>query len=142
MVALLDSEPGSGVEKTSVASRMRKGDHRVQISCEEIQNLFFDENLPNPDDVDPQKRGQQRAEQRERVRRAARRAVVFGLTSDRDIAPSGSTELPNSEKMAGSARGGIPKPEEQCLRLCEAVVDGVVVEPSFAKGDWCIRWRD
>ena len=142
MVALLNSEPGSGVEKTSVASRMKKGDHRVQISCDEIQHLFFEEIQPHLDDVDPQKRGQQRADQRERVRRAARRAVVFGLSSDRDTAPSGSTELPNSEKSAGSARGGIPKPEKQSLRLCEAVTDGLVVEPSFAKGDWCIRWRD
>lgn len=28
------------------------------------------------------------------------------------------------------------------LRKCEAVMSGSVVEPSFAKGDWAIRWRE
>jgi hypothetical protein len=27
-------------------------------------------------------------------------------------------------------------------RKCEAVMSGQVVEPSFAKGDWSVRWRD
>ena len=59
--------------------------------------------------------GQKRAEQRELIRRAARRAVIFGLQADDD------------QKADG--------------RRCEAVQNGRVVEPSFAKGDFAIRWR-
>ncbi|KAI1143171.1 hypothetical protein F5Y05DRAFT_367721 [Hypoxylon sp. FL0543] len=60
--------------------------------------------------------GQRRAQQREMVRSAARRGVVFGF--------------------AGAVAGdGAP-------RKCEAVMQGKVVEPSFAKGDWGVRWRE
>uniref|UniRef100_A0AAV1VL16 Uncharacterized protein n=1 Tax=Peronospora matthiolae TaxID=2874970 RepID=A0AAV1VL16_9STRA len=58
--------------------------------------------------------GQRRAHKRELVRRAARRGVVFGFLVD------------GSEQR----------------KKCEAVSQGKVVEPSFAKGDWSIRWRD
>jgi hypothetical protein len=27
-------------------------------------------------------------------------------------------------------------------KMCEAVMNGSVVEPSFAKGDWAVRWRE
>lgn len=57
--------------------------------------------------------GQRKAEEREMVRRAARRGVAFGFAND------------NGEK-----------------RKCEAVMKGVVVEASFAKGEWGIRWRE
>ncbi|KAI0020959.1 hypothetical protein F4780DRAFT_778950 [Xylariomycetidae sp. FL0641] len=58
--------------------------------------------------------GQRRAQQREMVRCAARRGVVFGFPGE---------------------EGGAP-------RKCEAVMQGKVVEPSFAKGDWAVRWRE
>ncbi|OTB15654.1 hypothetical protein K445DRAFT_317932 [Daldinia sp. EC12] len=59
--------------------------------------------------------GQRKAQQREMVRSAARRGVVFGFAvGDSTVAP----------------------------RKCEAVMQGKVVEPSFAKGDWGIRWRE
>ncbi|KAI0834055.1 hypothetical protein F5Y06DRAFT_279745 [Hypoxylon sp. FL0890] len=61
--------------------------------------------------------GQRRAQQREMVRSAARRGVVFGFAVPGD--------------------GGDTKP-----RKCEAVMQGKVVEPSFAKGDWGVRWRE
>ena len=60
--------------------------------------------------------GQRIAEERERVKRAARRCCVFGLETD---------------PAKGSPR-----------RLCGAIMQGQVVEPSFAKGDWGIRWRE
>uniref|UniRef100_L2FY42 Uncharacterized protein n=1 Tax=Colletotrichum fructicola (strain Nara gc5) TaxID=1213859 RepID=L2FY42_COLFN len=56
--------------------------------------------------------GQKKAHERELVRCAARRGVVFGFLVD----------------------------EER--RKCEAVMQGKVVEPSFAKGDWAVRWRE
>ncbi|KAL1591889.1 hypothetical protein SLS60_011481 [Paraconiothyrium brasiliense] len=58
------------------------------------------------------KEGERRAEEKEMVKRAARRGVAFGFGSG----------------------------EEK--RKCEAVMKGVVVESSFAKGDWGIRWRE
>jgi hypothetical protein len=59
--------------------------------------------------------GQRIAEERELVKRAARRACVFGLKVG-----DGETDT----------------------RLCEAIMSGQVVEPSFAKGDWGVRWRE
>jgi hypothetical protein len=61
--------------------------------------------------------GQQRAHEREMVRCAARRGIAFGF-------------------VVGSGSG------EQEKRKCEAVMQGKVVESSFAKGDWSIRWRE
>lgn len=68
--------------------------------------------------LEKRRQGQKRARQREMVRCAARRAVVFGL-------------------VAGDGQG-----EGKDRRKCEAVMNGKVVEPSFAKGPWSIRWRE
>ncbi|POS77550.1 hypothetical protein DHEL01_v204050 [Diaporthe helianthi] len=73
------------------------------------------ERLDETDEMqEKRKQGQKKARQREMVRCAARRAVVFGL----DLGEGGQK------------------------RKCEAVMNGRVVEPSFAKGSWGIRWRD
>jgi hypothetical protein len=58
--------------------------------------------------------GQRRADEREMVRKAARRGCAFGFIV----------------------------PDEAEKRKCEAVMKGVVVEASFAKGEWGIRWRE
>jgi hypothetical protein len=57
--------------------------------------------------------GQRVAEEKELVKRAARRGCVFGF----------------------AVRDGE-------VKMCEAIMNGKVVEPSFAKGDWGIRWRE
>lgn len=62
--------------------------------------------------------GQQKAHQREMVRCAARRGVAFGF-------------------LLKTAPG-----DSEQRRKCEAVMQGKVVESSFAKGDWSIRWRE
>lgn len=64
--------------------------------------------------LEKRREGLRRARQREMVRCAARRGVVFGFAA---------------------ADGGQS-------RKCEAVMLGKVVEPSFAKGDWSVRWRE
>lgn len=97
------------------------------VTCDEIQSVVFGvasgqtstnlevaEAEASDDGHDQETRqqvGQQKAAQREMVRRAARRGVIFGL----DQGSSG--------------------------RKCEVVQHGRVVEPSFAKGDFSIRWR-
>ena len=62
--------------------------------------------------------GQRKVHEKELVRSAARRGVVFGF-------------------LVPAADG---KGEER--RKCEAVMQGKVVEPSFAKGNWAVRWRE
>ena len=141
--ALLNNEPGSGIEKTLVGSRRRKGDPRSLVSCEEIESLFFTETtVPEGADVvvSAQKLGQQRAERRERVRRAARRAVIFGLCR-RPGASVAAAEDGHDERTLRSGMSASNQLGQTHMQMCEAVVDGVVVEPSFAKGDWCIRFR-
>lgn len=158
ILSLLLGRENSGIEQIDVKSRMRKGDHRNIIFCDEVEAVVFpghksaaveakatsdDEADPyaltNEEDLDSQgnrpnptgpgsdtarREGQKKAEEREMIRRAARRAVVFGLPLD-----SGG-EL-------------VQKPsEESPRRKCEAVMNGKVVEPSFAKGNWAIRWRE
>ena len=191
-MALLSEEPESGIEKTAARRRFTKGDRRILVSCDEIEEIVFG-NRHDPNKVFGRKKdrasrvlgdqgewksvdmeddnesgrnhasspidsnnqpirplvrppqlasdvngsiggekgraehhtetseelgkrveGQQRAEEREMVRRAARRGVVFGLL----VNPS------------------------ETRQKCEAVMNGAVVEPSFAKGDWSIRWRE
>ena len=59
-------------------------------------------------------RGMQKAKEREMVRRAARRGVAFGFLEE-----------------IGEAK----------RRKVEAVQGGRVVESSFAKGEWGVRWK-
>lgn len=94
--------------------------------------------------------GQKRAEEKEAVKSAARRAVAFGLIVD---GWSKEEEMVAGKKGKGKKKGAIGDdsdmgakqkgaPEEGSRRKCEAVMNGSVVEPSFAKGDWAIRWRE
>lgn len=73
------------------------------------------ESVEETDDMKAKRReGQRRADEREMVRKAARRGCAFGFTVE----------------------------GEEEKRKCEAVMKGVVVEASFAKGEWGIRWRE
>jgi hypothetical protein len=60
--------------------------------------------------------GQRVADEKELVKRAARRGCVFGFADTEGLG--------------------------ERTRMCEAIMNGKVVEPSFAKGDWGIRWRE
>jgi hypothetical protein len=91
--------------------------------------------VETPEMLQKRRDGQRRAEEKEMVKCAARRAVVFGLESSRVLAGEGK-----KGKKARDDEDGEPKPEGR--RMCEAVMHGAVVEPSYAKGDWSIRWRE
>lgn len=67
--------------------------------------------------LEKRREGMRKVRQREMVRCAARRGVVFGFAVGDD---KGTAET----------------------RKCEAVMLGKVVEPSFAKGNWSVRWRE
>lgn len=75
------------------------------------------------------KEGQKRAEEREMVRRAARRGCAFGFLV---------SEEPTHDRKG--AKGA--KQDAEQRRKCEAVMSGNVVEASYAKGEWGIRWRE
>lgn len=167
ILALLQGQSGSGIDKIDVKSRTKKGDHRNLIATDEIEDIVFERskqstdadksegaeedkhdseaesdpyevqdeaamdsqgNRPNPTgpgSTEKRQEGQKRADEREAVRRAARRAVVFGFVTD---------EKETSSKGQSS--------DETPRRKCEAVMGGQVVEPSYAKGNWYIRWRE
>ena len=74
-------------------------------------------------DADPRTQGMQRARQREMVRQAARRGVAFGFVM--------KDEIPRET----SAPNAVPR------RKVMAIKDGKVVDPSFAKGEWGVRWN-
>lgn len=159
ILALLLGQKDSGIESIDVKSRLKKGDQRITIFCDEIEEIVFqrsvdkvgiskaeseeddnpyessDEdakdsqgNHPNPTgpgSAEKRQEGQKRAEEREMIRRAARRAVVFGFSFDQQ-----QSSLPNENS------------DPTTQRKCEAIMNGKIVEPSFAKGNWAVRWRE
>jgi hypothetical protein len=83
------------------------------------------------DDLFKRREGQRIAEEKEMVKRAARRGCVFGFVVDSGM-----------EKQRIGGKKDKKEAEKEERRLCEAVMNGAVVEPSYAKGDWGIRWRE
>jgi len=209
IVALLNAEPGSGIEETAAKSKFVKGDRRNIITMQEVEDLMFrpksqaerssspsrqaaetsdvsdldSDNLPQappsegsvgglasregslePEALDAddslgeesaqpaqqtaaaeelkkRQEGQRRAEQREMVRRAARRLVVFG--NAQEPRENRSQSQAKAEKRSkGSNKTATDEASVPVRRKAEAVMNGAVVEPSFAKGNWAIRWRE
>ncbi|ETN41250.1 uncharacterized protein HMPREF1541_03185 [Cyphellophora europaea CBS 101466] len=214
IVSLLNAEQDSGIEQTGAQSRVVKGDHRLIITMDEIEEIVFGSRF-DPEKVygrrknrksrvlggkgewrsvdmestteqessedeeedggallkeksgpkvrppqtesevnfsvggergkaekieetaeDAEKRldGKKRAEEREQVRRAARRCVVFGVLDDRPATASATKKGKKKQDDGLSS--------EVQRRKCEALMRGAVVEPSYAKGNWSIRWRE
>lgn len=90
--------------------------------------------------------GQKKAEEREFIRCVVRRAVVFGLEVEGWEEVGGGA---GSTKKSKKGKGRNAEEDEEVgtcelkpRRKCEAIMAGQLVEPSFAKGDWSVRWRD
>jgi len=97
------------------------------------------------EEIEKRIEGAKRAEQREMVRRAARRGVVFGFVVEGDqgtMQHSNKDGHPKGRKHRDDKDTEPQKSAEPSRRKCEAIMQGQVVEPSFAKGDWAIRWRE
>lgn len=116
-----DGDDVSGEKKVEeegdeVGERERDGGVRLPSSSSSppLKDLTSD----NP--RNSQVLGLQRAKNRELVRQAARRGVAFGFLFDGD----------------GDGDG------DGRRRKVEAVQGGRVVESSFAKGEWGVRWRE
>jgi len=88
----------------------------------------------------PQTAGLQRAHRREKVRQAARRGCAFGFLVDGDAGTGGDEEGETEE--GGDGEGGKGKGKGRRRRKVEAVQNGRVVEASFAKGEFGVRWVD
>ena len=91
------------------------------------------------DDLKKRRQGAKRAEEREMVRRAARRAIVFGFEVPKSEVPG-----PKAKTKAKAKKNEVDEVSEAQteMRKAEALMNGMVVEPSFAKGNWAVRWRE
>ncbi|EMD00969.1 hypothetical protein BAUCODRAFT_190376 [Baudoinia panamericana UAMH 10762] len=87
-----------------------------------------------PEMLVKRREGQKRAEEKEMVKSAARRAVAFGLLVELQVEAKGKRV-----KKGQDPSNDVP---QKVRRKCEALMNEQVVEPSFAKGDWSIRWRE
>ena len=101
--------------------------------------------METPELAAKRRAGQKKAEEREFIRCVVRRAVVFGIEVEgwEDIGGSGTTK----KSKKGKGRNvdddeDVTESEVKPRRKCEAIMSGQIVEPSFAKGDWSVRWRD
>ncbi|MCJ1359097.1 MAG: hypothetical protein MMC33_009097 [Icmadophila ericetorum] len=104
-----------------------------------------------PEMLEKRAAGQRRAEEREMVRRAARRGCAFGFVRANDEERDETNEEESIGRKKKSKKGKNAKaPDEVAMlvidgkrmRKCEAIMNGQAVEPSFAKGDWGVRWRE
>lgn len=90
------------------------------------------------DDLEKRRQGAKRAEEREMVRRAARRVIVFGVEVPKTV----EVRKPTKKSKRGREEDEGDERASTEMRKAEALMNGMVVEPSFAKGNWSIRWRE
>jgi len=104
-----------------------------------------------PEMLVKRREGQRKAEEREMVRKAARRGCAFGFVVENgggEAGGGGPEESKSGKRKGKGKKQGVDEVAEERLegkqrrRKCEAVMSGQVVESSFAKGDWGIRWRE
>lgn len=93
----------------------------------------------------PQTAALQRAHRREKIRQAARRGCAFGFLVDGDAGTGGDEggemeEGGEGGKGKGKGKRGLEGRRRR--RKVEAVQNGRVVEASFAKGEFGVRWVD
>ena len=104
----------------------------------------------SPEMLQKRREGQKRADERELVRCVARRLCAFGVVVN---ASHGGTDWLGKDKgVKGKGKGkrkvgraeddDSDEGREESRRKCEAVMSGQVVEASYAKGEWGIRWRE
>jgi hypothetical protein len=90
--------------------------------------------------------GQRKAAERESVRCAARRLCAFGVAVVGEAGKGNEENSPAIRKQKKNASASLahdPPEQIEKRKMCEAVLrEGTVVEASFAKGEWGIRWRE
>jgi len=96
--------------------------------------------------------GEKRAREREQVRCAARRLVAFGWTVPVEDDTNDAVAKTTKRKSKKGKRATDDEEEEvvdkdgkgqkTLQKKCEAIMAGVAVEASYAKGPFAIRWRE
>jgi len=89
--------------------------------------------------------GQKKAEEREAVRCAARRLCAFGIVrvEDDNCDRERDDGKRRPKKTASGNPAGDGSEHMKNRKKCEAILkEGTIVEASFAKGEWGIRWRE
>lgn len=79
--------------------------------------------------------GQRRADEREHVRNAARQAIAFEIWTH-------CPPLGVAAKQGVTGQKSSQNEPTKWRRMCEALMNGRVVESSFTKGDWEIRLKE
>lgn len=129
----LDPNPDPEVQaRLSIRSgtRIRPPQQISQVNGSVGGEKGWAERIVETDDMKEKRiEGQRRSHEREMVRSAARRGVVFGFL----------VHQPDEQPDRDTTKGA---PAKQVRKKCEAVMLGKVVEPSFAKGSWGVRWRE
>ncbi|KAK4547308.1 hypothetical protein LTR36_000963 [Oleoguttula mirabilis] len=128
----IEETPG-GVSLTHV--RAPQSQSEINFSAGGGERGWAEKIEETPEMLAKRREGQKRADEKEMVKRSARRAVAFGLTVDAQPEKSAG-------KRTKKGQGAEMEAPERVKRKCEALMGGSVVEPSFAKGDWSIRWRE
>ena len=136
------SADGEDFETNGVKLRIRPSQTRSDVNFSVGGERGWAEKIEETPEME-QKRldGVKRAEEKEMVKQAARRAVVFGLPHSRDTGSSRQTSKGKKKKKGGESEDADQDAEPSLIK-CEALMDNSVVEPSFAKGNWSIRWRE
>ncbi|MCJ1439523.1 MAG: hypothetical protein MMC23_000002 [Stictis urceolatum] len=88
--------------------------------------------------------GDRRAKEREMVRQAVRRVIVFGVAEEEqpNEKVEGQPRVKDKKKAAKEKDENSGEEERPAKRKAEAVMNGSIVDPSFAKGNWSVRWRE
>ncbi|KAK4955373.1 hypothetical protein LTR28_006151 [Elasticomyces elasticus] len=139
-----DSDAGGGgaalddAASDSAKTRVRPPQSRAEVNGSVGGEKGWAERVEETSEMLARRRdGQRRAEEREMVRCVARRACAFGLPVG--VVGEGREKGQGRERKAASRA---PDGGGEGRRKCEAVMNGAVVEASFAKGEWGIRWRE
>ena len=141
-----DDEGGGGVPLPPSLS------HPTSISTSNSSTKTATASLNNGSTVKPlltsQQRGLFKAREREMVRQAARRGVAFGFEVEVGVEGEDNVERRKMEGRKredgnkGGKEGEGKKVEGKVVRRkVECVQGGRVVESSFARGEWGVRWR-
>lgn len=139
-----DSEDSENVSEVggvplNVRSPQTESDVNFSVGGERGWSEKIDE---TPEMLQRRREGQRRAEEQETVKRAARRAVVFGLLVEAEEVAPKTAKGGKGKKKRHEDVEDLEAPAALVRKKCEALMHGGVVEPSFAKGDWSVRWRE
>ena len=126
---------GEGQSDTAFSDQSSDEDDAGGVSLGESMapTAPFKNKPANLENSTPQQLGRQRAANREKVRQAARRGTIFGFLVQA-LEPTDTSLLSQQPKD--------PDSDRLRRRKVEAVQGGRIVEASFAKGPWGVRWKD